>query len=149
MIQRKQTIYFLLAVILSVVLIFAPLAALTFNGQDYLFTIKGIKSVSPGIALGVSTVPLLVLLIIIASINFLVIFLFKNRPLQMKLSVLNIVFVLGLCALILFHLVSLSVSDISYSWGLFFPVFILFFVLLAYLGVRKDEKLVKSLDRIR
>lgn len=149
MLQRKQTIYFLLAGIISVVLIFAPLAVLKFNGQVYLFTVSGIKSVSPGTILGISTIPLFILLTVISGINFIVIFLYKNRQFQMKLCVLNLVFIVGLSALIIFHLVSISASEINYSWGLIIPVVILILIILAYLGVRKDEKLVKSLDRIR
>jgi hypothetical protein len=149
MLQRKQTIYFFLAGIVSVILIISPLALLKFNGQAYLFTVSGIKSVSPGTILGVSTLPLLILISIIAGINFIAIFFFKKRQFQMKLCVLNLVFILGLSALIIFHLVSISTSEIAYSWGLPLPVVILILIILAYMGVRKDEKLVKSLDRIR
>lgn len=149
MLQRKQTIYFLLAGIISIVLIFAPLAVLNFKGQEYLFTVSGIKSVSPGTTLGISTVPLLIILTIVAGINIIVIFLYKSRKFQMKLSILNMNFILGLSTLIVFHLVNISASEIAYSWGLALPIIIFFLIVMAYIGVRKDEKLVRSLDRIR
>ena len=149
MIQRKQTVYYLLAGILSILLIFAPLASLKFNGQEYLFTVAGIKSVTPGTSLGISTLPLMILLIIIAAFNFIVIFLYKNRALQMKMSIFNLVFTIGLCALIFFHLIRITASEMSYSWGLVLPVVCIILIILAYLGVKKDDKLVKSLDRIR
>ncbi|MCB9074638.1 MAG: DUF4293 family protein [Chitinophagales bacterium] len=37
-----------------------------------------------------------------------------------------------------------------YFWcGAVFPLFILFFNLLAYNGIKSDDKLVKSMDRLR
>ncbi|MBI5219932.1 MAG: DUF4293 domain-containing protein [Bacteroidia bacterium] len=149
MIQRIQTLFLLLAALAFVLLFFTPLASLRVNSQDYVFTTSGIRSVAPVTNLGISTIPLLALHMILTAICLVTIFLYKKRPLQVKMCFLGLVLSLGLMALIFFHIISVQTNEIKYSWPLILPPLAIGFILLAYRGIRKDEKLVRSLDRIR
>jgi hypothetical protein len=95
---------------------------------------------------------------LIVLLSLICIFLYKNRKLQFRLTVINILFAIGAIILQYFKvqdhantLVSSGVSIISATYlpGAFLPVLILIFLFLAARGIYKDEKLIKSLDRLR
>jgi Domain of unknown function (DUF4293) len=141
MIQRIQTIWLLLAAIGGFAMSRAPLfeARLPNNitqtviASDNLFLFVSITGV--------------------ALLSLGCIFLFKKRPLQFKLTIL--------AALLTVIIVALEVNKVSgfqsthtilkgsYRWGSLLPIAIIVFLLLAARGIYKDEKLVKSLDRLR
>ena len=81
------------------------------------------------------------------------IFLFKKRPLQIKLGygVLTIAILLILVAgLLVFQDTSSELtSEIDERLGLVLPILAIIFVILANRFIKKDEKLVKSMDRLR
>lgn len=81
------------------------------------------------------------------------IFLFKNRPLQMRLSLFGL---LGSVALIALEVMKLdrfkidnSLTTGTYAWGSLLPIGLIVFFILAWRAIRKDQKLIKSLDRLR
>ena len=83
------------------------------------------------------------------------IFLFKNRKLQMLLS--RIVIILIITAIITggilfyqnFENRQAEMNDVSARLGLFIPVISILLIWFAYRYIRKDEKLVRSMDRLR
>jgi len=97
-------------------------------------------------------IPLAVLLILIAAISIITIFLFKNRKIQIKLSmvllILSIVLLLAVAAYA-FILSDKYNAQLQFRVNLIFPVLVLIFSILAHRGIKKDEKLVKSYDRLR
>lgn len=79
-----------------------------------------------------------------------VIFLFKNRPLQMKLSLVAVVLVLlGVAYGVFLWLNDLAAKVADPDIGLALPVLAIIFALLGRNGVKKDEELVRSADRLR
>lgn len=88
------------------------------------------------------------------SIALINIFLFKNRGLQMRLSILVIICSI-LLALFATYLVYQDASlmspgaDLEDGFGVYLPPAALIFGILSYIFVKKDEKLVKSMDRLR
>ena len=81
------------------------------------------------------------------------IFLFNNRPLQKRLSYLGVVMAI-LLPLIAFLLIynertGDALSTINYDLGIFPPLVALIFAVLAGRAIGKDDKLVKSMDRLR
>lgn len=75
---------------------------------------------------------------------------FKNRLLQMKLSALNSLFMAAVVGLSAYWATDLVKQyDGGYSLGLFLPGGAMMFNILANRFIRKDERLVKSVDRIR
>lgn len=102
---------------------------------------------------------LIFIVLMVSTILALVtIFLYKNRKLQFRLTVLNILMAIGVLCLIYFKvqdkantLVSEGATIISATFLLpaFLPVVMIVCLFLAARGIYKDEKLIKSLDRLR
>ncbi len=92
-----------------------------------------------------------VIMILIIILSVAAIFLFKKRKIQLKLAgviiLLTIIFI-GLMLYYLFRLSGEFQAELVPVYRMFIPVLILIFGILAYLGIRKDENLVKSLDRL-
>jgi sulfite exporter TauE/SafE len=87
------------------------------------------------------------------ALSIAAIFLFKNRVLQMRLAVFSTIaaFVGSILTVILFMQEGLNKSKeaIDDGLGLYMAIAALVFTLLAYRFVNKDEKLVRSADRLR
>ncbi len=86
------------------------------------------------------------LVLIIAAIA-----LFKNRPLQLKLNAVNMLIALALPIAAYFLLRSEQGQGpiLSLVPGSFFPALAILLLILANRAIRKDDKLVKSADRLR
>jgi len=154
MIQRIQTLYLFVADLLIAVLFFVPFAEIAGkDGNLYLLNISGIVPVgTTGRPLlpGYWSVTVLVSLVLI--LLSLIIFQFKNRISQIRLSYVTLLILLGLTALLYFFVWrSNSLFGNGYSLKIFitFPLIAVVCVYLAIRGIVKDEKLVKSIDRIR
>lgn len=88
---------------------------------------------------------------LVLALALVTIFGFRNRPLQKKLCVVQVVLLLVVCGLLGWCLGSFAapLSAWSLSAASVFPVVSLILTLLAMRGISKDERLVRSLDRIR
>jgi branched-subunit amino acid transport protein AzlD len=97
---------------------------------------------------------LLFVVIILASIvGFVTIFLFKKRTQQKWLSLLGMLLSAGIFGLE-FYLIETfkdthSFLESSWQIGSVLPILMMILFFLAYLGIAKDDKMVKSVDRIR
>src|SRR5699024_7517309 len=98
-----------------------------------------------------------VLTMIIILLAFVSIFLFKKRRLQLRLTILNLFLSIGLIVLQYFLIqqteTSLIVAEMldtaTYLPAAFIPIPMVVLLFLAARGIRKDEKLIRSLDRLR
>ena len=137
MIQRIQTIYLTLTFLLIGVLPFIfPLWTLS-DGKDYFFMQNQIYA----ILLGLST-----------AITIYSIVSYKKRQTQFVANRLNIVLNLILLGLFVYHSLNLSGEAATVSEkgiGMFLPVLAIVFLVLANKAIKKDEDLVKSVDRLR
>lgn len=141
MIQRKQTIWLLLAAILAFVYTQAPIyTAITSLGQE----IRMVPTES---------LLLFALSIAVGLLSATAIFLFKNRPMQIKLALFAMLAAIGLVAAELWQIEDFKANSLmakaNYGWGSLLPIAAIVFLILAIVGIRKDQKLVKSLDRLR
>ncbi|MFT3918459.1 DUF4293 domain-containing protein [Cloacibacterium sp.] len=129
MIQRIQTIFLLIVVIAQVVLHFQGLDVELF-GSIYI----------------VASLSLVSFLLAIVSI-----FSYKKRVRQILLNNINIFINVLLTGLLIYWLLNLSggISFPEKGIELAFPPISLFCLFMANIYIRKDEKLVKSVDRIR
>lgn len=129
MIQRIQTIFLLIVVIAQVVLHFQGLDVELF-GSIYI----------------VASLSLVSFLLAIISI-----FSYKKRVRQILLNNINIFINVLLTGLLIYWLLNLSggISFPEKGIELAFPPISLFCLFMANIYIRKDEKLVKSVDRIR
>lgn len=139
MIQRIQTVYLLFAAIAMMILLAIPVA---YQEQD-----------AGGMAdLFISqSLPAMVLAFASALLSMVTIFLFKNRKLQLRLALGAMALSLfTLAALCFFDFISTSVKVSSVNYvALMMPGFSLIFNWLAHRGISADEKLVRSMDRLR
>ena len=137
MIQRIQTVYLIITFLLIGVLPFLfPLWKLN-DGKDYFFMQNQVYS----ILLGLST-----------AITFYSIISFKKRQTQFVANRLNIILNLILLGLFVYHSLNLSGETVAVSEkgiGMFLPVLAIVFLVLANKAIKKDEDLVKSVDRLR
>ena len=137
MIQRIQTIYLLIAFTIMGVLPFIfPLETDTSGSKPVFFTDQMVD---------------LVLFLGSALLSIITIFLFKNRQLQFVLGRLNIILNLILLGLFVYHALSISGEGApsEKGIGMFLPIFSIVFLVLANKAIKKDEDLVKSVDRLR
>ena len=86
--------------------------------------------------------------------TFMLIFLYKNRPLQVQLVRFCFLMVLIFIVLAFFYgrelqTIANNYNVIEYKVADLFPLFQLLFLYLAARGITKDEELVRSADRIR
>ncbi|RKS56162.1 uncharacterized protein DUF4293 [Gillisia mitskevichiae] len=136
MLQRIQTIYLFLAALISGVLIF--FVSLWSNEAGESVFVEEVL-IALGLFLGS------------AVLSFISIFLFKNRKLQFVLGRVNILlnfFLLGV--FVYWSLTVPGEMEISEKGiGMFIPVLSIVFLVLANKAIKKDEDLVKSVDRLR
>ncbi|HEY5511047.1 MAG TPA: DUF4293 domain-containing protein [Prolixibacteraceae bacterium] len=154
MIQRIQTLYLLAADLLVSALFLLPFAELSGKeGKLFLFHLTGLITWTTGKGdIVLDTWPLLVITCLIAALLIVVIFQYKNRQLQIKLSYLAVFLLVGLTGLIYFYVwkgSALTGGTYSFKVCFTFPLIAAVFVWLATRGIIKDENLVKSIDRIR
>ncbi|MFT7900705.1 DUF4293 domain-containing protein [Tenacibaculum ascidiaceicola] len=144
MIQRIQSIYLLVAGIISGGLTF--LFSLWSNSQTNAIYILDLFS---GNSILEKSIP--VLFFISALVSFVTIFLFKNRQLQFVLNRLNILINLFLLGLLIYLSQTLSGEALvsEKGIGMFFPIIVILLLVLANRAIKKDEDLVKSVDRLR
>lgn len=145
MIQRKQSIYLLTAAIISAGLTFI------FSLWTNLQTSKPIYIIDlfSGASVLEKTTP--ALFFISALLAIVTIFLFKNRQLQFVLGRLNILINLFLLGILIYLSQTLSGEALvsEKGIGMFFPVIVILLLVLANKAIKKDEDLVKSVDRLR
>ena len=138
MIQRIQTVYLLLTfVITGVLMFFIPLWTLN-TGKAFYFMQDQVYTV----LLGLST-----MLTIISIISY------KKRQNQFVMGRLNIILNLILLGLFVYRSLNLSgeTSNIvsEKGIGMFLPIVAIVLLVLANKAIKKDEDLVKSVDRLR
>jgi len=158
MIQRSQTIYLLLVAILTGI-------TTLFDNAHYLIDEEimykmslykiipqdGSEVIIPG-----NWLPQIVLVTAIVILSLLTISRYKNRKLQLKLGAINY---LLLATLIISTYLSIESSllllengdqmDILFYTGFYLPIAAVTFQFLANRGIKKDEELVKSVERLR
>lgn len=141
MIQRIQTVWLLLAVVCGFGMTKIPLFSAT------------LPDTTTRELIATESLLLFAIVIVIAALALVTIFLFKNRPLQLKLTIFGIIASIGVIALEVYEIGQFKVANAiisgTYQWGGLLPIFMLIFFFLAARGIYKDQKLVKSLDRLR
>ena len=137
MIQRIQTIYLFLAfVVTGVLLFFIPLWTMT-DSKEYFFMQSQVYTV----LLGLTT-----------TLTLLSIVSYKKRQNQFVIGRLNIILNLILLGLFVYHSLNVSGETLAVSEkgiGMFLPIVAIVLLVLANKAIKKDEDLVKSVDRLR
>ena len=155
MIQRIQTLYLLSALALMVLMLFIPFAEIAGTDQGiYQFGSMGLSRLGGGEMVPVSrSIPLFILIIVLVLLLLITIFLFRNRKLQMRICVYSIILEFGLIGLGYYYfftvLRDIQVSETALHLPVIIPVLSIILIYLAFRGIRKDEILIRSIDKIR
>lgn len=135
MIQRIQTVYLLLVILISGILPFVfPLWKI--NGVSFYF----MSNIIYATIFGLST-----------TLALLSILTYQKRQQQFVMNRLNMILNLILLGLFVYRILNLSgETTISEKGiGIFLPIFSIVMLVLANKAIKKDEDLVKSVDRLR
>jgi hypothetical protein len=139
MIQRFQTLWLLLAAIFAFLTFKLPF----YSGSRI---IKNIRQ--PDVRLdAASQVLILVLTGVVILLCFIAIFLYKNRKRQLTLTIINCILSIVLVVMYFLEIQKFETGIISLSC--LFVLAIPIFLFVAARGIWRDEKLIKSLDRLR
>ena len=150
MIQRQQTIWwFLIGVFAVLMLFFDWMTLFVTDGNNYTISSSGILKDGSAVIDGTM---LTVYLIVEAVFNFVIIFLYKKRVLQSRLTIISIVLSLGTYGLVaLYRYMSFTeeVTSTNFNWPLILPLISAILGIMAFRHVLMDEAKVRSLDRLR
>lgn len=158
MIQRVQTLFLLGVVAVTAAQFFFPLAGFISEFYYFKLYVHELRSMTPDTEPVFSeyyVLPLLVLHIIVGLISIITIFLYKRRIMQMRLVRLAFLVEIVFIALTFFYYIPQieeqlnAVTDYTNSVGIYLPLVSLLFLMLALRFIRKDERLVRSADRLR
>ena len=136
MIQRIQTVWLLVAVAAGLLSIKFPFytGSLVVNNAYVRLT-------------GAENMPILILTVLSVLISFVTIFLFKNRKRQTSLTILNIF--ISIVIIVLYILQLKNFSNGAFSLACVFVFVMPVALIMALIGIRRDEKVIRSLDRLR
>lgn len=152
MIQRIQSIYLFLAGVIPAICIFLPLAR--FHVGEGYYSMLGFKYDVVNMGATVTTHPwgVLCMALLATIVSFYAIFCYRNRKRQMRLctwaSLCIIIFYVAYFAYAVAFMSHTS-SDFMPSLPVALPLLSLFFLTLARKGIKHDEDLIRSADRIR
>jgi hypothetical protein len=155
MIQRIQTLYLLLVVVLTTVTFFSPVAGLQHAEQAaiYEMSYRGLFEMNvSGNNMLANTWMLTALMALIPLLSFITIILFKKRMLQIRLIIFNIVLMAGFYGLMFIYLWQYGKSleaSLYLEIPAAFPLVGIILSIMAIRAIGKDEALIKSLNRIR
>ena len=156
MIQRIQSVFLLLLALCLLVLLVLPIWKENDpkTGQVVELTAFHLTETAPAAGTSSNTILIGILALVSAGVAFYEIFQFKNRLKQMKLGMLNTLLIAALLGAVVYY--SLFVGeDINPAVegdkeaGFYFPLAALVLNSLANRFINRDEKLVRSVDRLR
>ncbi len=131
MIQRIQTFYLFITSALMFSLFFSNFVIIDNSPIQY-----------------VEYLPFLIFTIATFALSFIAIFLFKNRMLQMRLCVFNMILLIAFQVWVVIAISNLQ-GESTFSISAVFPIISGILVFLAFRGIGKDEALVQSVHSLR
>lgn len=140
MLQRIQSVWYLIAALAL--------------GLTFVFDIYQQSTVPniPNLTLGNDVIGIILVAVSIL-LTLYTLFLFKSRKRQITFTWLSMLLAIGSFGYLYFasgQFVSAHSITEGHFWiGLFMPLIAVIFLFMALAGVRKDQKLIKSLDRLR
>ncbi len=141
MIQRIQSLWLLLAGVASL---------LTFKYSVYSGNMVGTDNVKKFVELNATpNFFVLILTVINTAIAFIAIFLFKNRKLQLRLTIIAIVLSIVNLVIYFYETGKFVEAEGKFALTSIVAIAIPIFFVLAARGIYADHKLVKDSDRLR
>jgi len=163
MLQRIQSVFLSLAVLLGLALFLFPLASFGIKDCSFDLFITGTRHLNADcpFVFEIKTILHLVIHIALIAISLVTLLLYKNRPLQMRLCRIGIMGNVVFVFLIFMFSDTIKKSFVSgygvqadnifvnFKLGSILPLVVIVLYFLANRFIKKDELLVKSADRLR
>lgn len=156
MIQRIQSVFLLVAAIVTIILLFIPIGDIYTAEAQYTFTCFNVHL--PNGQAVMSTIYIALILILSACISIYAIFKYKDRMKQTRIVSVNmLVFLIAIMLMIwvfpdfLFQRKGLMQEGDIFRFNYWIMIFVIppVCMFLANRFIRKDERLVRSADRLR
>jgi hypothetical protein len=142
MIQRKQSLWLFIAALMNAGVLYFDLykTHTVANGVDTLGQIRVLDHY-----------PSVVITVVMILLPLVTIFMYRNRKQQMRMTAYSMITQATFISMLLIRVSKLTPAPTagSYGVGSILPVVAFVFLFMALMGIRKDEKLVKSVDRLR
>lgn len=152
MIQRIQTLFLLLAMIAWNVLFFTPLIGFTSESGGSWYLFGGAISEGRGSEAIMDTLPLLLLIIFVDLLLLAAILLYSRRTLQLRITLYTMILqimIYGLIGLYVFFGINKLDASPHLLFSSVMPLAAFILTLLAFRGIRRDQLLLRALDRLR
>jgi len=162
MLQRLQSVFLFLAIVSGIVVFLFPIATYYSDVSFFKFFLCSLRDYAPDPFNEMSAsskqanwlypLALSILQLIIVLIAFITISKFKKRPLQMRLNYLNIFLTVLLVGGIFYFSTTLEETfetTAQYGIGGVFPLVSIIMFFLANNFIKRDERLIRSADRLR
>lgn len=151
MIQRIQTVYLLIALLAQTAQLFLPWA--TYFHEEGAFFVNGLNTTVDG----VSAIPLTVTIALSIAAVLITIMRYKDRSYQQKLAGVSMIMALltiGGFAWVHWNNIQalkdqFGEVDMGYGFAFALPLISIILIWMARRAIKKDEDLVKSVDRLR
>jgi hypothetical protein len=150
MIQRIQSLYLLLTTVLS--FLFLKGGILNYSDSSGSSIQLNFSGLNRATELLEKNWPVTVIILLIPLLSLIILVLFKKRDLQLMLSKVLIALIMGFIVVLAYYGYALTTKyDAKLIPGLMMAVPLLQLMLsfLAFRGIKKDDDLVKSYDRLR
>lgn len=136
-------------------MLFLPIATKTVDGSEANVYTNGLHHYlegKTGKTLNVEFfLPLLITNIAVALICFINIFNYKKRSFQKRFAIVTIILIVGFafwCSIYAKELPG-GIAGANFGFGAYLPALAILFVVLAIFGINKDERLIRSAERLR
>ena len=151
--QRKQTLFLVAAIVMTVICLSMQIGSFKAAGLQ-VGRVYNLWFTDPLGHRHFDTWPLMAILLPTAALATYTIFIYHNRKVQALFCALNALLIIGWY--VCFFVVAKTVGnktwgtvDFKLSWPAVLPAIALILYLMARRAIRADEKLVRSMDRIR
>lgn len=154
MLQRKQTVFLIISILINCILMFVDLATFQHDASNYSINLLGLINTETNEVLATPIISLICL--IICTLSAVVsVALYKKRTLQIKIVQLSLLLHAGFIASVFLgfdYLVNNTISEgitLDYTSETYSCIIPLVFFFSAIKLIKKDEALVRAADRIR
>lgn len=154
MIQRIQSVYLFVAIVLTLCLFCFPYVEVLNGEIAYATTTCHLSPVAVGLSKAVMA-PIAIVTCLAVVICFITLFTFRNRTRQMKLTKISIYLQFLIFATMIAYIIgllkALCADNLQFNlcFPMIFPIVNIILLVLAHRGIKKDDDLVKSADRLR
>lgn len=155
MIQRIQSLYLFLTTFFSGLFLSGSIFSYTTSqGNNMVMNFSGIyQTAGENAAIPIQKMILFAgISLLIPAVSLIAVFLFKYKRLQIKLTILLFILEILLIAIGMYYYI-VNINNIAENlipgFRCIIPLLTIILTLLAISGIKKDEKLIRSYDRLR